>query len=132
MITTISPYRVYSNNDPPFLRGTIEPLYFSLVDKLVQNFTGYVIELVVLILYVQNHMSPLRTVAHDYIYQLLYHKRRKLWQKWSRKKTRSLCSSFCGCHCPCLKTLCWFLNRIMSLALPGTAYCSSILMQKTE
>ena len=100
MITTISPYRVYSNNDPPFLRGTIEPLYFSLVDKLVQNFTVYVIELVVLILYVQNHMSPLRTVAHDHIYLiLLYHKRSQIVTKDDlERKQDNLYSSFRGLH----------------------------------
>jgi len=103
MITTISPYRVYSNNDPPFLRGTIEPLYFSLVDKLVQNFTVYVIELVVLILYVQNHMSPLRTVAHDYIYQLLYHKRRKLWQKMVPKENKKSVQQFLWVPLPIFK-----------------------------
>lgn len=64
MVPSVSPYRVYTDNNPLFLRGTIEPFYPSLVDELVKNLAVNVIKLVVVILYVQNHMTPLCTVAH--------------------------------------------------------------------
>lgn len=57
VVSTVSPYRVYSDDYPLFFGGTKEPFYPSLVDELVKDVMIYVIELVVLILYVQNHLA---------------------------------------------------------------------------
>ncbi len=57
-ISPISPDRVYANDDPLFFGGTIEPFYPSCVDEPVKEIMIDVIEFVVLVLYVQNHITP--------------------------------------------------------------------------
>jgi hypothetical protein len=57
-ISPVSSYRVYANDDPLFFGGTIEPFDPSCVDEPVKEIMIDVIEFVVLVLYVQNHITP--------------------------------------------------------------------------
>ena len=58
VISTVSPNGVYADDDPLFFRGAVKPFYSSCVDEPVKDVIVDVIKSVVLILYVQNHMTP--------------------------------------------------------------------------